>query len=347
MTTALEKRIKAKREKAMLEKQSKQGQSSSTEPASVEPSLTISPSIELAGLMMGNNKDPDSIIVEIDSIVVNPQVRKEFTAASLEELADDIAEHGQDTPVIVRPLGQGRYELVAGERRLRAKKILQLRDPSNINHRMIRATEKTLNDQQKENRQLAENIHREDLKPLELAEVLAAQKETYGYTDEQLAKNIKKDRSFVTRHLGLLKLSPELQYLISTGEVKVNPALQKKESLVEKIVSDLPKGLRESIDTGERSKLDALKARDTYIDTSSSESNSPLETNTSKPERLVKVSVSLDAAEAMVDLLALLATDLGLNPVDVTKSKNKMVRKELLAALDSRSQDILQAYRSK
>lgn len=341
MASSLEDRIAQKR---ALEKSKK----------TTTPSMPVSPGIELAGLMANNNKDPDAIVVSLDDIVVNEQIRKEFSKQSLLELADDIAEHGQDTPIIIRPVGPGHYELVAGERRVRAKKILQSRDPSNLDHKMIRATVKTLNDEQKENRQLAENIHREDLKPLELAKALAKQKETYGYTDEQLAERAKKERSFVTRHLGLLNLSPELQYLVSTGEVKVTPAILKKDAMVRKVVSDMPDGLQELIQKGELSTLEALQSRDTFQEIPSdkntdqtSSGNDGATTNSEKPKRQVKVSVPLESAEAMADLMTMLAADLELNPITLTKQKGRVVRKELLALLDTRVEEVLQAYRNK
>lgn len=340
MTSLLEKRVAEKR---ALEKNKK--------PSS--PSMPVSPGVELAGLMANNNKDPDAIIVSVDDIIVSEQVRKEFTQQSLEELADDIAAHGQDTPIIIRSIEQGRYELVAGERRIRAKRILQERDPSNLDHKMIRATVKTLNDEQKENRQLAENIHREDLKPLELAKALAKQKETYGYTDEQLSQHIKKERSFITRHLGLLNLSPELQYLVSTGEVKVTPAIQKKDAMVRKVVSEMPSGLQARIEKGELSTLEALQSRDSFqehSDSTTDETSSGNENAQAKPEkqqRQVKVSVPLSSAEAMADLLAELAADLNLNPVSLTKQKGKVVRKELIALLETRVEEVFQAYRTR
>ena len=317
------------------------------------------PAIEASEELEDFSRDPDSIIIQTDLIDVNIQVRESFDPQRLEDLADDIAAHGQDSAILVRPAGNGRYELVAGERRFRAKKILQARQPDHIEHRLIRATTKLLNDEQKENRQLAENIHRDELKPLELAKALARQKEIYGYTDAQLAEKIKKDRSFVSRYLGLINLSPELQYLISTDEIKPRPALEKKDKLVADVVAAMPHDLQAKVNEGDLSTLAALQMRDSWqpsnpgedevnpdIDHQATESSASA---APKPQatKMPKVSVSLDTAEAMGELLTLIASDLGLNSVQVTKQKGRSVRKELLVALDSRAQDILQAYRQR
>ncbi len=362
---SLEKQIAARREKAAGQNQgvviSGEGTDASLD-TPFQSSSTIETSEETEALD-DLSRDPDSVIIQTDLIDVNLQVRESFDPQRLEELADDIAAHGQDSPILVRPAGNGRYELVAGERRFRAKKILQARQPDHIEHRLIRATTKSLNDEQKENRQLAENIHRDDLMPLELAKALARQKEVYGYTDAQLAEKIKKDRSYVSRHLGLLNLSPELQYLVSTDEVKPRPALKNKDKLVADIVSAMPQGLQEQVKEGALTTLEALQKRDSWqaseeelgqgegeiAPSNKSKVTAQSAITTSKPQiqKTPKVSVSLDTAEAMGDLLAHIASDLGLNPVQVTKQKGVSVRKELLTALDSRAQDILQAYKQR
>ena len=359
---SLEQLIAQKRASALAEQEGDlQHTTHNQEHAEVaDVSLPLQPVNDTSAISSLHAHDPDAILINIDLIDVTAQVRQAFDSQSLEELADDIAEHGQDSAILVRSSGEGRYELVAGERRLRAKQILCQREPENHVHQQIRATIKTLNDEQKENRQLAENIQREALKPLEIAQALASQKATYGYTDAQLAAMIKKDRSYVTRHLGLLNLSPELQYLIKTNEVKPNPALKHKEQLVEAAINTLPIGLREQIAQGAMSKLDALQARaswqettDEQSPTSNQKSSEFGELSVSKPssatkgpaKKQVKVSVSLGAAEALAELLSHISTELELNPVNVTKQKGRPVRKELLAALESRAQDVLQAYR--
>lgn len=363
---SLEQLIAAKREKAAGQNQSVVVEGEGAD-VSLDTSFQSSPSIEATEQseeLDDLSRDPDSIIIQTDLIDVNLQVRESFDPQRLEELADDIAAHGQDSPILVRPRGNGRYELVAGERRFRAKKILQARQPDHIEHRLIRATTKLLNDEQKENRQLAENIHRDDLMPLELAKALARQKEVYGYTDAQLAEKIKKDRSYVSRHLGLLNLSPELQYLVSTEEVKPRPALKNKDKLVDDIVAAMPHDLQAKVKKGALTTLEALKKRDSWQspgkepgpgegeiepnNKSKVTAPSAITVSKSQVKKTPKVSVSLDTAEAMGELLAVIASDLGLlNPVQVTKQKGVSVRKELLTALDSRARDVLQAYKQR
>ncbi|ALP54956.1 hypothetical protein Tel_17015 (plasmid) [Candidatus Tenderia electrophaga] len=354
---SLEQLIAAKRERINQQQQDDRGQIKHEQDYSTEQSHRVEP-VNVASV---RHDDPDAVVIDIDLIDIHAQVRQEYDSRALEALADDIAAHGQDSPILVRPAGNGRYELVAGERRLRAKRILQRREPDVSAHHKIRATLKALDDEQKTNRQLAENIQREDLKPLEIARALVNQKEVHGYTDAQLADKINKDRSYVTRHLGLLGLSPELQYLIEIDEVKPRPALKHRDKLVQSALDEMPQGLRDQVAQGELTTLAALKARASWqaADGQSAEHEShggdralnsgavPTRVSRAASARASRLSVSMPAAEALADLLGLLAEDMALNPIKVSKQKGKPVRKELLATLETRAQDVLQAYRGK
>lgn len=354
---SLEQLIAAKRERINQQQQDDRGQTEHEQDQTTEQLHRV---VE-ASLASIRHDDPDAVVIDIDLIDIHAQVRQEFDLQSLEALADDIAAHGQDSPILVRPAGNSRYELVAGERRLRAKQILQRREPDVSSHRYIRATLKALDDEQKTNRQLAENIQREDLKPLEIARALANQKQVHGYTDAQLADNINKDRSYVTRHLGLLGLSPELQYLIEIDEIKPRPALKHRDKLVQSAIEAMPKALRDQVERGELTALAALKARETWqsADGQSAEDEShgadkTLNIGAARTQvpqatsaRASRLSVSMPAAEALADLLGLLAEEMALNPIKVSRQKGKPVRKELLATLETRAHDVLQAYRGK
>jgi len=151
------------------------------------------------------------IDLEIAKIKPNPcQPRKTFSNESLKELADSIKEHGIIQPVIVRPVGD-HYELITGERRLRACKL--------IKKIHISAVIRESSDREMAEVALIENIQREDLNPLEEARAYQALAEDYGLTQEEIAKRVGKSRSAVTNFLRVLRL-PEL-VLTALAENKI------------------------------------------------------------------------------------------------------------------------------
>lgn len=152
----------------------------------------------------------------IKEIRANPyQPRKEFDEASLNELANSIKENGVFQPILVRRSSVG-YELVAGERRLRASKLAGLKN--------IPAIIVDFNDQQMMEISLLENIQRKDLTPIEQANAYNQLIEKLNYTQDQLAKRIGKSRSNVTNLLRLLNLPPEVQKLVNNGKLSYGHA---------------------------------------------------------------------------------------------------------------------------
>ena len=152
----------------------------------------------------------------IKEIRANPyQPRKEFDEASLNELASSIKENGVFQPILVRRSSVG-YELVAGERRLRASKLAGLKN--------IPAIIVDFNDQQMMEISLLENIQRKDLTPIEQANAYNQLIEKLNYTQDQLAKRIGKSRSNVTNLLRLLNLPPEVQKLVNNGKLSYGHA---------------------------------------------------------------------------------------------------------------------------
>ena len=152
----------------------------------------------------------------IKDIRPNPyQPRKDFDEASLNELANSIKENGVFQPILVRKSSIG-YELVAGERRLRASKIAGLKN--------IPAIVVDFNDQQMMEISLLENIQRKDLTPIEQANAYNQLINKLGYTQDQLAKRIGKSRSNVTNLLRLLNLPLEVQKLVNNGKLSYGHA---------------------------------------------------------------------------------------------------------------------------
>jgi len=168
--------------------------------------------------------------VPTDAIRPNPhQPRREFDAETIRELADSIREHGLLQPVLVRAV-DGVYQLVAGERRLRACRQLGLEE--------IPATVRDVPDEQMLEIALVENLQREDLNPIEKAEAYRRYVEELGLTHEQAAVRLGKERSTITNQLRLLELPADLQEMVSRGTLAMgharallgvpDPALQRK-----------------------------------------------------------------------------------------------------------------------
>lgn len=157
------------------------------------------------------------LMVAVEHIDPNPyQPRRSFDDAKLEELAASIREHGVVQPIVVRPLGGGRYELVAGERRWRACRLLGMES--------VPAVVKDLSASQTTELALIENIQREDLSPLEEAGALRTLMQEFGFTQEQLALRLGKSRPYVANILRLLQLPNEIQVLVSQGQLSAGHA---------------------------------------------------------------------------------------------------------------------------
>ncbi|QCX39284.1 ParB/RepB/Spo0J family partition protein [Aureibaculum algae] len=145
-------------------------------------------------------------IVEIDlvSIEVNPfQPRTYFNEDDLRELGNSIKELGVIQPITVRKLDGNKFQLVSGERRFRASKL--------IGSKTIPAYIRLANDQEMLEMALVENIQRRDLDPIEVALSYQRLIEEINLTQEELSKRVGKDRSTVTNYLRLLKLDPIIQ----------------------------------------------------------------------------------------------------------------------------------------
>ncbi|UOS60539.1 ParB/RepB/Spo0J family partition protein [Helicobacter pylori] len=171
----------------------------------------------------------------IDEVMPNPyQPRKVFSEDSLEELAQSIKEHGLLQPVLVVS-ENGRYRLIAGERRLRASKLAKM--PT------IKAIVVDIEQEKMREVALIENIQREDLNPLELARSYKELLESYQMTQEELSKIVKKSRAHVANIMRLLTLSSKVQNAlleekITSGHAKVLVGLdeEKQELILNSII---------------------------------------------------------------------------------------------------------------
>lgn len=158
--------------------------------------------------------------VELSSIIPNPrQPRKYFDDQALEELRDSISEVGLLQPIVVRKLeGEGgpRYELIMGERRMRASKEAGLtRVPA-----IVRSTD----DDELLRDALLENLHRQELTPLEEAAAYKQLLDDFGATHGELAQRIGRSRSHITNTLRLLTLPPKVQTRVAAGVLSAGHA---------------------------------------------------------------------------------------------------------------------------
>jgi ParB family transcriptional regulator, chromosome partitioning protein len=139
------------------------------------------------------------------------QPRQHFDSASLDELAQSIKIHGLLEPLVVRRRGDDQFELIAGERRWRACQRAGLREALVVVHDVssLQAFELAI----------IENVQREDLDPIELAEALQRLIAEHGYTQEKLAERLGKDRSTIANSLRLLRLPEDVRDKVVSGEL--------------------------------------------------------------------------------------------------------------------------------
>ena len=191
-----------------------------------------------------SDKNADKVIgnvveLDVDSIEVNPfQPRSNFNDDALEELASSIRELGIIQPITVRKLGFNKFQLVSGERRFRASKMVGLET--------IPAYIRIANDQESLEMALVENIQRQDLDPIEIALSYQRLIDEIKVTQEKLSDRVGKKRSTIANYLRLLKLDPIIQTgmrdnFISMGHGRALINIEKKKdqlAIYEKVVSD-------------------------------------------------------------------------------------------------------------
>lgn len=155
--------------------------------------------------------------IKISQIAVNPfQPRSDFDEQAMQELADSIQNQGLIQPITVRQVGKNEYQLISGERRLRASKRAGIED--------VPAYVRTANDQQMLEMALIENIQRENLNAIEVALSFQRMIEECNLKQDQLGERVSKNRSTVTNYLRLLKLPPVIQAGIRDGQISMGHA---------------------------------------------------------------------------------------------------------------------------
>jgi len=191
-----------------------------------------------------SDKNADKVVgniveLDVDAIEVNPfQPRSNFNDEALQELASSIRELGVIQPITVRKLDFNKYQLVSGERRFRASKLIGLET--------IPAYIRIANDQESLEMALVENIQRQDLDPIEIALSYKRLIDEIQLTQEKLSERVGKKRSTITNYMRLLRLDPIIQTGIRDGFVSMGHGrtlvnIEKNEdqiSLYEKIIGE-------------------------------------------------------------------------------------------------------------
>lgn len=166
-----------------------------------------------------NTADKENTITTLKISLVDPksdQPRKYFDKDALEELANSITENGLLQPILVREYGEGRYQIIAGERRFRASKLAGLTEiPAIILDRDNKSVAQIA---------LIENIQREDLNPIEEAMAFKSLKEEYDMTQEELSERLGKSRSAIANSIRLLDLPEAILSMVASKELSAGHA---------------------------------------------------------------------------------------------------------------------------
>lgn len=229
----------------------------------------------LDALFMDNSIEEESksaVKLKINDIEPNrAQPRKSFDEEALEELANSISTHGVIQPLLVRPLADGGYQLIAGERRWRASRMAGLTE--------VPVVIREMSDSEAMELALVENLQREDLNPIEEAQGLALLMETYGLTQEQAAKRVGKSRPAVANSMRLLSLPQDVLAMVERGELSAGHArtilaLENAEQIIALANEIIKKSLSvretecavKALLKGDTKKEKRAKKRDTYYD---------------------------------------------------------------------------------
>ena len=172
----------------------------------------------LEALFVDNNtSDIPTTSLKLTEIEPNKeQPRKDFDDAALAELADSIREHGVLQPLLVRPMVNGRYQIVAGERRWRASRMVGLAE--------VPVVIREMTDTEAMELALIENLQRKDLNIIEEALGYKTLMETYGFTQEKVAQRVGKSRPVIANALRLLSLPPKVEKMVRDGQISAGHA---------------------------------------------------------------------------------------------------------------------------
>lgn len=160
----------------------------------------------------GNSLESGAVVMSIDDLVPNKdQPRRDFSEEAIEDLAESIKKYGVLQPIIVKPLPDTTYQIVAGERRYRAARMAGIRE--------VPVIIKQLSEKEIAEVALIENLQREDLNPVEEALGYKNLQETYNLTQDEIAQSVGKSRSAVANSLRLLNLPEAVVTMLREGKI--------------------------------------------------------------------------------------------------------------------------------
>jgi ParB family chromosome partitioning protein len=216
----------------------------------------------------------------LDRIVPNPeQPRVTFIQETIDELAASIREHGVLQPVLVRPLGPGQFQLVAGERRWRASQVAGLRT--------IPAMIEEIDDETALEIAIIENLQREDLSPLDEATMYDKMIREHGYSIRKLAEKLGKDKGYLENRLRLADAPPEVRELVSLRKDTLSHAYELLK------IAD-PKKRRRLAEQVARGELSLVKLRERVEGRRTRAVVEPLEEEPAKPAQSAPTSDESD-----------------------------------------------------
>lgn len=242
------------------------------------------------------------LLIPIAQIAPNPnQPRQNFSEESLRELELSIREQGVLLPILVRPKRsfEEMYQLVAGERRLRAAKMAGLLE--------IPALLRNWNDRQALEASILENVQREDLNPVEIARGCAELIEKFGYSHKKAAQRIGKSRETITNLLRLLRLPESILSMIesgtlSTGHARAMLRLEGKPELMERLASEvLSKELsvRQTETLARALETEITEEQTTSPDDEQTEEGTPIQSNRGRKKDPMIISIESRLAETL------------------------------------------------
>lgn len=174
---------------------------------------------DVVNVNSADERSSDLREVSVTQISRNPsQPRRYFDESELESLADSIREHGILQPLVLAPLADDRYEIVAGERRWRAAKIAKLAK--------VPAIVRTLSDQHKAELSIIENVQRSDLNPLEIANSLVKLREDFSLSNNEIAQRVGKNPATVSNLMRLVELPEISRKALADGKITEGHARQ-------------------------------------------------------------------------------------------------------------------------
>ncbi|RFA24308.1 hypothetical protein CAI21_22155 [Alkalilimnicola ehrlichii] len=277
-------------------------------------------------------RDPDALFLRLDQIVVTSNVRQDFTHVddsgnagdNVLELVASIRRWGQLQSIVVADREDGRYELIAGETRYRALTLLHEEDP--IRWPGIAARRRPpVRGLERELAQYEETMKHYRFKPLDEAAWMAGLMREHNLSQAELAQRLGHSPARVSKLLKLLDLPDEVQAAVRDGELSVR---QVTEGDYRRFLTSQPTSEQES---------GPVAASTSSV--ASDDSKPPATLRVSTPQRIPRVPVPLDQLRDVVQVMALLAKQHGLNPIEL---RAKPTRKDLLAVIEQRVPELLE-----